>query len=255
MNARLVPGLACLLAACSVLPEGTSDPLDLTRRHEVEFQAEVIAGHSTLSEAVRSSTDEDLEKERVIDVRCRFVRLEEEAARGLGLLGVGAWTLGSEEVEQRLAAPAWEPLLGEVRLTMHPGQLGSVAMLNEQAYVRSFEVSAGENALMADPVVDVLSDGVLLLVEADEEGARVQLGLTLMLSDLQQLDEVEASVPGGFTPVTIQRPLVSRQRLATEATLGDGEVLLLVALEPDGAGRLVAFLDATAYEAEELLPN
>ena len=117
-----------------------------------------------------------------------------------------------------LAEPGWKArVVASPRLTLYVDQPGNVAVVNQRAYVRAFELSAADHVLEADPVVDVLSDGALLAVRGRPEGAdAVALDLTLHLADLQELGEVEASVPGSFTPVTIQQPVLSQQRLSSD---------------------------------------
>jgi len=241
--------LTLALAACTVAPPRESEPFGLAARHAVDYRAEVVAGHSGLTNEVERP-DGRVTDDRIVGVRWRLLLLGEPEARQLGLLSVGAWTVDAAQVDARFESAGWRARAPETTLVLHPGQVDSSTVLDQRAYVRSFDVTAADGVLIADPVVDVLSEGTLLLVEAEEllESESMRLGLTLHLSDLQGLDRVEARVPGGSSPVTLQRPIVSQQRLATEAVLARGECLLVVALAPKSTGRVLAFLDRVELE-------
>lgn len=114
--------------------------------------------------------------------------------------------------------------LSAPRVTVHNTQRAHVSVLTEVAYIRDFEVSTATAVAVADPVVDVIRDGIVLdvrpTVSADRRYVTLELRPTLAIL-LRPIPTFLTSLGVG-TPVAIQTPQLSLQRIRTTVTVPDG---------------------------------
>lgn len=114
--------------------------------------------------------------------------------------------------------------LSAPRITVHNTQRAHVSVLNEVAYIRDFEVSTATAVAVADPVVDIIRDGIVLdvrpTISADRRYVTLELRPTLAVL-LRPIPTFLTSLGVG-TPVAIQTPQLSLQRVRTTVTVPDG---------------------------------
>jgi len=125
-------------------------------------------------------------------------------------------------------------------LTLRSGQRGNIKVLTNRTYVRDFEPEIATGAVIAQPELGVVKDGIVLDVRAVASADRrfITLELRPTLAELVPGENGEA-LPTALvslgTPnannVTIQLPELKIQRLRTTATLPDGATLLLGGLK------------------------
>lgn len=134
--------------------------------------------------------------------------------------------LGAADVEM-VAAP---------RLATMDGQRGSVSILSQRAYVSDYEVFHIDEDWIADPVIDVLQDGIMVDVTAKVlEGERVDLDATVEISEFLRFDDERIEIDPSMEPVTIQMPRMRTMRFAQNTVLADGGSILVGRTgEPDG---------------------
>lgn len=114
-------------------------------------------------------------------------------------------------------------------LLVHDSQRANLSVLNQVSYVRDFEVEVSQAAVIADPVIDVIQDGVILdvlpIVSADRRFVTLEIRPTVATLD-RPIDEFQTSLGVG-NPVTLQLPALRLQRVRTTVTIPDGGILLL----------------------------
>jgi hypothetical protein len=163
-----------------------------------------------------------------VDLRLRILRLAGGAAAALEgeRLGPNAWVTRRSELtrlEIEEAAPLQAPIL-----LLKAGLSTNWAVLNQRAYVASYEVVGNSEVLLVDPVIATCSTGLQCLLTTTAEGEAVGLEI-----DLRQCDELgppaerSVQVPGLAAGATVQLPELLTQRLRTEARLAPDECLVL----------------------------
>jgi type II secretory pathway component GspD/PulD (secretin) len=96
--------------------------------------------------------------------------------------------------------------------------------MNELAYIRDFDTNTATGIAVADPVVDVIRDGIVLdvrpTISADRRYVTLELRPTLATL-LRPIPTFTTSLGVG-TPVAIQTPQLTLQRIRTTITVPDG---------------------------------
>lgn len=125
-------------------------------------------------------------------------------------------------------------------LTIRSGQRGNITALTNRTYVRDYEPEIAQSAVIAQPELAIVKDGIVLDVRAvassDRRFITLELRPTLanLVPDASGNPLPEALVSLG-TPnannVTLQLPELRIQRLRTTATIPDGATLLLGGLK------------------------
>jgi Flp pilus assembly secretin CpaC len=115
------------------------------------------------------------------------------------------------------------------RLLVYNNSRASMSVLRHTSYIRDFEVEIAQASAIANPVVDVVRDGVVLdvrpVVSADRKFITMELRPTVM--------RLETPIPtftttlGVGQPVTIQLPTTTLQRVRTTVTMPDGGTMML----------------------------
>jgi type II secretory pathway component HofQ len=115
------------------------------------------------------------------------------------------------------------------RLLVHNNSRANMSVLRHTSYIRDFEVEIAQSAAVANPVVDVVRDGVVLdvrpVVSSDRRFITMELRPTVM--------ELQLPIPNFTTtlgvgqPISIQLPRVTLQRVRTTVTMPDGATVML----------------------------
>ena len=107
---------------------------------------------------------------------------------------------------------------------------GHVAVINQTAYVRDFDVEVAQASFIADPKVDVIQDGIVLDVQPTIMNDRkyVQLNLNPTVAELQRpIPTFTTSLAGSTLPVTVQLPNLTVTNFSTTVRVPDGGTVLL----------------------------
>jgi len=115
------------------------------------------------------------------------------------------------------------------RIVVHNTARANLSVLNQVAYVQDFDVEIAQAASIADPIIDVIQDGVILdvrpVVSADRRFITLELRPTI--AELQRPIEEKVTTLGSQNSVTIQLPEVEIQRVRTSIPMPDGGTVLL----------------------------
>ncbi len=114
-------------------------------------------------------------------------------------------------------------------LTVFNGQRASLNVINHFSYVKDFDVEIAQAAVIAQPIVDVIQEGVVLdvrpVVSSDKRFITMELRPTVANLD-RPLDTFTTSLAIG-SDVTIELPTLRIQRARTTVTMPDGATLLI----------------------------
>jgi len=109
----------------------------------------------------------------------------------------------------------------------------NIAVLNQIAYVKDFDVEIAQAASIADPIIDVVQDGVVLdvrpVVSADRRFVLMELRPTV--ATLQRPIREQTTTLGSQNSVAIQLPEVDIQRVRTTVPMPDGGTVMLGGLK------------------------
>lgn len=107
---------------------------------------------------------------------------------------------------------------------------GHVAVINQTAYVRDFDVEVAQAAFIADPKIDVIQDGIVLDVKPVIQHDRkyITLSLNPTVAELQRpIPTFTTSLAGSTLPVTLQLPNLTVTNFSTTAKVPDGGTVLI----------------------------
>lgn len=172
-------------------------------------------------------------------------RVEELYDTGLGdenvLTGSGGlsfqWTyLNDIQLEMILRAVSKSErveLVTSPRISVHNTARGNLSVVNHVAYVQDFNVEIAQAASIADPIVNIVQDGVVLdvrpVISADRRFITLELRPTIAQLKRPILEVV--TTLGSQNSVTIQLPEVEYQRVRTSIPMPDGGTVLLGGLK------------------------
>jgi type II secretory pathway component GspD/PulD (secretin)/tetratricopeptide (TPR) repeat protein len=109
----------------------------------------------------------------------------------------------------------------------------NIAVMNQVAYVQDFDVEIAQAASIADPIISVVQDGVILdvrpVVSADRRFIMMELRPTV--ATLQRPIQEVATTLGSQNSVTIQLPELDIQRVRTTVPMPDGGTVMLGGLK------------------------
>jgi type II secretory pathway component GspD/PulD (secretin) len=121
------------------------------------------------------------------------------------------------------------------RLSAFNTQRADLTVVNQVAYVRDFTITTAASAAIADPVVDRISDGLVLDVKPTVSNDRrfVTIELQPTIAELARPIPTFTTTLGGAnsTPVTIQLPELVVQSLQTTVMCPDGGVVVVGGLK------------------------
>jgi hypothetical protein len=114
-------------------------------------------------------------------------------------------------------------------LSVQDSQRAYVAVLNQRAYIQDFDVEVAQFQAVADPVVNVLNEGVVLDVRPTilENRQWLRLEIQPTVAKVVALRNFSTTLGGNTAPVEFQLPELEVQSVNTSAFLPDGGSLLL----------------------------
>ena len=141
-------------------------------------------------------------------------------------------------------------------LTTFDGRQANVSMLNQTAYVKDFTVEKSDGAVILDPVVDTLQDGLVFDVTPTITADRTRIGLetiTTWAVLTRPIADFTTTLEG--QEVTIQIPELKVSRIANDFELAAGGYVLIGGFDDDAQGRVTSVLlhvSVTDLDEEEL---
>lgn len=124
-------------------------------------------------------------------------------------------------------------LVSAPRILVSNSGRANLSVLNQVTYVKDFDVEIAQAASIADPIVDVVQDGVILdvrpVVSADRRFITLELRPTI--ATLRRPIREAITTLGSQNAVTIQLPELDIQKVRTSIPMPDGATVLLGGLK------------------------
>ena len=158
---------------------------------------------------------------------------DEDVLTGSGGLAV-QWTYLSDlQLEMILTATAKSErveLVTAPRVLVFNTARSNLSVINQVAYVQDFDVEIAQAASIADPIINIVEDGVVLdvrpVVSADRRFVTLELRPTV--AELQRpIETFVTSLGVSGNSVTIQLPELDISRVRTSIPMPDGATVLL----------------------------
>ncbi|MDP6764375.1 MAG: hypothetical protein QF903_12225 [Planctomycetota bacterium] len=120
-------------------------------------------------------------------------------------------------------------LINDQVLSVHDTQRAYVTVINQRAYIQDFDVEVAQFQAVADPQVNILTEGVVLDVRPTIHQSRKYLTLEVQptVAKVVALRDFSSTLGGNTSPVEFQLPELQVQSVFTTATIPDGGSILL----------------------------
>lgn len=197
------------------------------------------------------------ETRTLVQVQCKLVEMDRADALsmlGAGLCGRRTTRAVAEDALASLEHGGDASVLSAPSLTLLDGGRGYIEVVDQRAYVAAFEITGAVDAMIGDPVIQLLSEGIRVEAQTSVIGAgsAVRLEFKLRACDLvDSMRETTARLPGTSTSVTLQQPLCFTQTVSTSVELGPEEALVIGGLPRKNPGRELVALVTTRVDVPE----
>lgn len=120
-------------------------------------------------------------------------------------------------------------LINDQMLSVHNTQRAYVSVVNQQAYIQDFDVEVAQFQAVADPQINILTEGVVLDVRPTIHHDRKYLTLEIQptVAKVVALRNFSTTLGGNTSPVQFQLPELQVQSVFTTAVIPDGASILL----------------------------
>jgi tetratricopeptide (TPR) repeat protein len=120
-------------------------------------------------------------------------------------------------------------LINDQILSVHNTQRSYVTVINQQAYIQDFDVEVAQFEAVADPQINVLTEGVVLDVRPTIHYDRRYLTLEVQptVAEVVALTDFSTTLGGQTSAVEFQLPELQVQSVFTTAVVPDGGSILL----------------------------
>ncbi|MEZ5980302.1 MAG: hypothetical protein R3F34_19110, partial [Planctomycetota bacterium] len=115
-------------------------------------------------------------------------------------------------------------------LTVYNSQQAAVSVVNQRAYVQDYDVEVATAAFIADPIINVLSEGVSLQVRPTVHHDRQNLTLEVQptVARVVRIQPFTTTLGNNSAAaITLQLPQLEVQSLRSTATIPDGGTILI----------------------------
>ncbi|HYC78215.1 MAG TPA: hypothetical protein VEI02_11370 [Planctomycetota bacterium] len=117
-----------------------------------------------------------------------------------------------------------QTLVNAPRLTIYNRQRANLSIVNQVSYVKDYDVEVAQTAFIADPLVDVVQDGLTLdvrpTVSYDRKYVKLDLQPTVATL-IRPIRTFETNLSGLTVPVIIELPEVTTRTAQTSVTVPD----------------------------------
>ena len=118
-------------------------------------------------------------------------------------------------------------MLTAPRLTIYNNQRANLTIVNQVTYVKDYDVEVAQTAFIADPLVDIIQDGLVLDVRPTVSHDRKYVVLEIRPTLAVQLPSRYQRLILGFTVLDVELPVLNVTRISTTVTIPDGGTVLI----------------------------
>lgn len=125
-------------------------------------------------------------------------------------------------------------LLQAPNITVYNTQRANITLINQLTYIQDFDVEVAQTAFIADPIIGIIQDGLVLDVQPTVSHDRKYVTLTLrptIANLVRPIPTFTTSLGAFTTPVTIQIPELKVEKAGTTVRVPDGGTLLMGGLK------------------------
>jgi hypothetical protein len=227
--AAIIAGVALLACGCATGRHAPTVEMQPLPGFNVDYRGEVGDG-ADVTQDMPEYTEPETRPDWMYTMDVRLVqcsRAEAVARFGEHVNGVGAWAIDSA---LDMSKDSGLSVVAAPRLTLFEKQTGTISIVNQLSYVKSFEIRSQGDTLVADPVIDTLSEGLVLALrvqQADAGSMKIDLDLT-QSSVVRPIESQQVQIFGA--PMTIQTPVMYTQRLKAQGDVSEDRTLILTGL-------------------------
>jgi general secretion pathway protein D len=119
-------------------------------------------------------------------------------------------------------------------VTVYNTQRANITLINQLTFIQDFDVEVAQTAFIADPIIGIIQDGLVLDVQPTVSHDRKYITLQLkptIATLIRPIPTFTTSLGAFTTPVTIQIPEMKVERAATTVRVPDRGTLLLGGLK------------------------
>ncbi len=223
-------------------PKGEHEPLKLGESFVYVYTSAIRQGAVDIDASI-PPFEEAEHTDAIVSIEMRLFELPTEAAREL---------FGSEGMPQVYAVATAESgallkalldegrarVVSSPRLTCFDRQRANITVITQHAYVSGFDVNDSKGARVLDPVVETVSDGLVLALKPEIKEGKITLELNLAEAELvKPIAEGEVKLDGAT--IKLQLPVLHVQTLATKANVEDGGTIMVSRTKSTDKGKCV----------------
>lgn len=140
-------------------------------------------------------------------------------------------------------------IIAAPKLSVYNGQRANASIVNQTSYIKDFEVEVVKGAAIADPIIDVVQDGMVVDFSSmmHPDGKTISVDARVSIASLKRpIEEFETTLSGLGSSVTIQIPTLSLSRWKSEELVledGHGGFLVTGLAAPDSKWKDVKSMD------------
>jgi len=260
-----VLGIGLFLTGC-ISPGIPMDPLVRKKTFEFKYSGAIAPGpgcpiDETPAWARLMSGDEEARSETgpAVPVSFCFFRMDRDVAQHwLPVSRIGAEVVSVDGNRAEALLTALEKrgdvvVMGKPALSALNGQAGQVSMLSRISYVDSFDLKAAPGARIADPRVRAIEHGLVVTVlpEVATDTKSIEAALSLLQVNLVK-PMVLACLNESGARLSLEVPILVRQRIETRVTVAEGEAILVAGLSAEDPSEMVlAFMYGARTKSAE----
>jgi general secretion pathway protein D len=120
-------------------------------------------------------------------------------------------------------------LINDQILSVHNTQRAYVTVINQRAYIQDFDVEVAQFEAIADPQINVLTEGIVLDVRPTIHHNRQYITLEVQptVAKVTALNTFSTTLGSNTSPVTFSLPVLEVQSVFTTVVIPDGGSILL----------------------------
>lgn len=231
----------------------------------VDSSSILLLGTSAQHQWAKQFLELQREDQGMLDVAMKLYTVPAGAMETLGVVGSAELLTGAESrfLEQRLAATDGVERVSAPRILTLPRQEAHLSVLNQIAYVRDYELVVVEpgGIELADPVVDVIEEGVNVILQAvaiekRAEGFVYAVEVDFHSSSVERpIPTVTREIGAGRHPVEIGLPVRTEVGLSSSLLLGSGAVAVLVTPDPSREVDVAVVIEVHRVTLDEEAPG
>lgn len=244
---RILAALSPLcLVACSVhpaLPDAIEGITDIAVEYDgaIEPQSWI----TTIPDADSEANDD--EPDALVEYEFALYKIDRDAARHVFGVGGGPNAAIVKHADanvrlERLESVGRATRVNSSQLSIVPGRSGSVAVVNQRAYIERFEIGASRDTMIADPMIGVAKEGIRITLTPSNDAQSIDA--EVLVTRLQKpipVCEIGRNATH-LSSVSLQIPVFVNDRVKLSTQLPEGSAALVSGITLSGTHEILLSL-------------